>query len=408
MSIENKMRTIIYLTSFENLIYVQQLIDNYGLPDVILSCPCSKSVSILNKYVDHFGLHKSIVIKDKELRAKKTSIVSTLLESYTGMVIWLIVHTNMKFVDLHNYIIINGNEPYCSKDKTISIIRDELLYYGLYHSINSDNATVTIDLLDFFDIVQRMTLKLATTCMVVRRQDVSTLFVDSVTLVGHRNQCTNVIMYNSDSMFKYLARYSVYINLECRNDRRRNFEKEMKTIGIDPVTRFSAISWTPGCIGCTKSHCEVLENAIRRKFPLLWIFEDDFEWTKDYIYIDTLLASFIQSFKSNWDVLIVASVPYGLKTTPCSVEGIKKTTRSQTTTSYIVNGTYMIELLKNFRESEHLLLHNEHKSINTYAIDQNWHKLQEKDRWYLTYPGLGKQAPGESTIEGKYVNYSFI
>ena len=35
------------------------------------------------------------------------------------------------------------------------------------------------------------------------------------------------------------------------------------------------------------------------------------------------------------------------------------------------------------------------------AIDMNWHKLQEKDRWLMFNINLGYQEPGYSDIEKK-------
>ena len=45
------------------------------------------------------------------------------------------------------------------------------------------------------------------------------------------------------------------------------------------------------------------------------------------------------------------------------------------------------------------------KFTTSYALDQHWGKLQEKDKWYTFFPFLGKQNPLGSTIMGQVENF---
>jgi glycosyl transferase family 25 len=54
--------------------------------------------------------------------------------------------------------------------------------------------------------------------------------------------------------------------------------------------------------------------------------------------------------------------------------------------------------LSNFKEGLKLL-YSEYSQTTPYAIDQYWHKLQQKDNWYIIYPTLCLQRQGFSDIK---------
>lgn len=69
----------------------------------------------------------------------------------------------------------------------------------------------------------------------------------------------------------------IYINLARREDRRQNFENEMKKIGVTHYERFDAIDAGPGQgnHGCTASHKAVMDLIVKRGLKNAMVFEDD-------------------------------------------------------------------------------------------------------------------------------------
>ena len=56
------------------------------------------------------------------------------------------------------------------------------------------------------------------------------------------------------SSFEALIQNHFYINLDERNDRMVHCEEELKKIGLDRPSRFSAIKTKVGIVGCGLSH----------------------------------------------------------------------------------------------------------------------------------------------------------
>ena len=69
--------------------------------------------------------------------------------------------------------------------------------------------------------------------------------------------------------------YHCYINLEKRATRKKQCEKQLKSIGIHKPRRFNAIENENGFIGCAQSHIECLKIARDENWPYICIFEDD-------------------------------------------------------------------------------------------------------------------------------------
>lgn len=75
---------------------------------------------------------------------------------------------------------------------------------------------------------------------------------------------------------------SYFINLDERQDRLKDLDKEWYKIGFYPE-KFSAIKCENGAIGCYLSHLEILRRAQKSNSNVL-IFEDDVYFSGDYNY----------------------------------------------------------------------------------------------------------------------------
>ena len=181
----------------------------------------------------------------------------------------------------------------------------------------------------------------------------------------------------------------IYINLDHRTDRKEEVETELlKVFPTEKIERFSGIyEKTKGHIGCTKSHITVLEMAIANNWRNYLVVEDDMIW--DNFEKNSSILNDL--FYKNPDVIVFGgtSIIYDKKT--------YKLNRSCCTTSYLVFNHYYKTLLANFKEGLNLL-DSHYSHITPFAIDQYWHKLQQKDNWYVIYPTLCLQREGFSDI----------
>ena len=185
----------------------------------------------------------------------------------------------------------------------------------------------------------------------------------------------------------------LYINLEESVDRRINIENELlKVIPSDKIMRFNAIKHEYGHIGCTMSHIQCLEIAIKNNWNNVLILEDDAVF-EDYSKGLNLLKNLIVN---NFDVISLGSMYVKFD------ENTYRLTEGQTTTAYLVNNHYFLTLINNFKEGLELLENT--KIWKKYCVDQYWKLLQKKDNWYIVFPPLIIQAPGYSFIRKKYVD----
>jgi len=186
-----------------------------------------------------------------------------------------------------------------------------------------------------------------------------------------------------------------YINLNRRPDRREHIEKELLHSGLD-YERFEAIDESPGSLGCTKSHIEVLKLAKKNHLKNVLILEDDFTFlVSDY---KQKLKEFF-NMRLDYDVLMLA---YG------SLVGevgplVGKVMSAPTTAGYLVNEKYFDTLLQNYEEG--LVLLQNTMDHEKYSIDQHWKKLQTEGNWYYFSNRIGRQLPGYSDICNCEVNY---
>ena len=118
------------------------------------------------------------------------------------------------------------------------------------------------------------------------------------------------------------------------------------------------------------------------------------------IYFDTIEKT------TDWDVFILS----GHGESENYNQLIDKSLGIQTTGWYIVKQHYYDKLINVFSESVNNMerLNNEGKDIEyeTWAIDQNWKKLQRKDNWLKFKDNLGFQREDYSDIVKENVNYT--
>ena len=194
--------------------------------------------------------------------------------------------------------------------------------------------------------------------------------------------------------------HAFYINLESRPDRKLHVEDQLKIIGVQ-ATRFNAIKLSNGALGCSMSHLKCLEIARENNWEHVLIIEDDIKFLNPEVFMNQINKFF--SLHSDWDVVLIA----GNNLPPHEIidDSCVKISQCQTTTGYIVKKHYYNTLIDNIRNGITNLI-KEPKLHFLYAIDKNWFKLQQKDKWYLITPLTVTQREDYSDIEKRPTNYT--
>lgn len=192
---------------------------------------------------------------------------------------------------------------------------------------------------------------------------------------------------------------TLFINLEERTDRLIHVNNELNKIGVIGE-RVNALKMDDGAIGCSFSHIKCIEIAKEKKYPFVFICEDDIQFTDPQLFLKNF-ERFLHTTKE-WDVIIVSgnnAPPYK----KCE-EFCIRVFNCQTTTGYIVREQYYDKLLNNFKNGLSMLLRNTNKR-NEYAIDMYWKHLQKNDKWFMIIPPTVSQYINYSDVEKKVVNY---
>lgn len=197
-----------------------------------------------------------------------------------------------------------------------------------------------------------------------------------------------------------------YINLDEAVQRKEHFEQlKLKYPFLKDITRFKAIKFAHGGVGCGLSHIKTLkmlkEVAKKENLNYISVFEDDF-----FILNNDNFIKFIEAFKEiekddRWDVIVLT--PRG-NTMNENINKFKRIKNNQTTAGYIIK-THMIDIfINNFSEAVNGFLKT--KNYNSYSIDQYWKQLQHKFKFFYYCDIFAGQLPGYSYIEKKVVNYN--
>lgn len=207
---------------------------------------------------------------------------------------------------------------------------------------------------------------------------------------------------NNNNKANDIKKYTYYINLENRKDRKRDTLKELKSFGINNPTRFNAIKEDIGMIGCGKSHLEVLKIARKNNLPYVLIFEDDVKFLNPDVTNKTL--NNILKSEIDWDVILLGGnnyEPYTKVNEDCI-----KVNNCQCCTAYLVKQSYYDTLISNWEKGLSKLI--ETKNESKYSLDQYWKILQKQDTFLLLTPLNVIQRPSYSDISNSYVDYEKI
>ena len=199
----------------------------------------------------------------------------------------------------------------------------------------------------------------------------------------------------------------IYINLDNREDRRREITEEFNRLQIpqDKIIRFSAVRHeTEGAIGCSQSHIQVLKMAMENNWKNYMVLEDDFNFIPDTTFIDNVFDHFFTQFPGDsWDVLNLAR-GFHQDFANTDKKYIQKVYDVSTTSGFVVNHHFYNTLFHNFVKGFENLC-QEPKNHPMYCIDRYWNRLMALSNWYITNPSVGYQRTSHSSIGGYVVDY---
>lgn len=195
----------------------------------------------------------------------------------------------------------------------------------------------------------------------------------------------------------------VYINLDRRTDRRAAIESTLDSlhIPIESRTRFAAVAHTRGWIGCTQSHCAVIQLAKREGWPAVLVLEDDFSLLVEPAEFHAQVGRLLEI---PHDVALLAYYVDHEE----EIQGVtcaRRAFSAQAPSAYIVQAHFYDRLLENYRAAVGAALAGgpHWECIN----DQYWKQLQA-DRstcWIYSVPRLGRQAAGHSDLANCPMDY---
>jgi GR25 family glycosyltransferase involved in LPS biosynthesis len=200
------------------------------------------------------------------------------------------------------------------------------------------------------------------------------------------------------SSFEALIQNHFYINLDERNDRMVHCEEELKKIGLDRPSRFSAIKTKVGIVGCGLSHLRCIESAKKEGLPYITIFEDDIVISKPN-QLKNIVNRILQS-GVDWDVLCLGGNAF--KPHKEEHDDFVVVNRMYCGTGYIVKAHFYDTMIDNIRQGLAKLMETGDRQ---YSWDAWWINLQRQHRFLLINPLSVYQREDYSDIENKTVNY---
>ena len=203
---------------------------------------------------------------------------------------------------------------------------------------------------------------------------------------------------------KRVTKYTYYINLEHRKDRKEETIAELKKIGIDNPIRFNAIKDEKnGHVGCSKSHLAILKEARSKNYPYVMIVEDDIEFMNPG-ETNRKLNNIINS-DLKWDVILLSCGFHSHLNKKINKYTVKVDGCTQTT-GYIIKKEYYDTLINHWEEGVKKLI--ETGDGPEFACDQYWKILQKRDNFILINPVKVYQRKSYSDLIGGVVDYKSL
>lgn len=211
---------------------------------------------------------------------------------------------------------------------------------------------------------------------------------------------------NTPKSFVDIIDKFVYINLDKREDRKKEILHELELLAIpaEKIQRVAGV-YIPknGHKGCIQSHILALKLAQMNNWSNVAIFEDDAQMVAEPAKTIIAINDAITELPTNWDVLMMATANKKEAALP-DKKHINKLNAATTGTAYLVNAKYYAKLILLFEYCNSMMTPDKWGKNNNhepYALDQKWMELQEHDNWFCTKTDLFIQRNSKSTTNAK-------
>lgn len=203
------------------------------------------------------------------------------------------------------------------------------------------------------------------------------------------------LVIDFNSIFKNIF----YINLETRKDRNEAILKEFSKYKIsakrvDGISRQNTGSHkiNRGQLGCLLSHKKIIQEASKKHYDYILIFEDDVVFQNKSIL---RFHEYWVALPSDWDMFYLSGNNFmGLSKIN---ELIYRTNGTLSTCAYAIR-----------KKSYSKILSILNQKIYSMPIDSYYAELHRQINAYVCVPSIAYQKPDFSDIENRYVDYSFL
>ena len=216
----------------------------------------------------------------------------------------------------------------------------------------------------------------------------------------------------SSSWYNYVD-VIYYINLDHRQDRRKEFLEEMERMGVpsNKIIRVPAI-YKPqqGDWGCSLSHVNTIEIFQMSVHKNCIVFEDDFMFVRDISHINHVFYQMFEESNVPYDMCMLSYNIAPESIIPTTYPFLTKGLAAHTTSGYMIHQEFSDSLLHNFSEGATLIeksyeFGSSMEIQHHLCIDQYWNKLLKHSNWYLFTDRIGIQRKSYSDIEEEITDY---
>ena len=201
-----------------------------------------------------------------------------------------------------------------------------------------------------------------------------------------------------------------YMNLDHREDRRKEIEGELDKLGV-PESKRVRISgvYKPGfgILGCGLAHKKTIETFLASPHNTCLILEDDFQFTLDMDYVHYILNAIFEE-KIEFDCIMLAGCI--LRVEPTAYPFLQKVLDAHTASAYLITKEFAPVLLESYTDSTKLLedtyRETGEKTIS-YHNDIWWKRYQPYFNWFIVNPRMGEQRFSYSDNLERDLKYGF-
>lgn len=217
----------------------------------------------------------------------------------------------------------------------------------------------------------------------------------------YRSRKAHVVAPSSQNEPFGVARATVvYINLDHRKDRQKEFAGELSRLKIQNAVRISGVPTQHGGTGNALSHVIALSTLEGKKSELLMVCEDDAEFLVSRDELDAIVEEFART--PYLDVLCLGNASLE-RPIPVS-ERLAVANHIQTTSCYVVRESSAGPLAISAATATRRLLQG--APFSRAAVDRVWKREQQKLLFCVPRLPVVRQRPSFSDIEARQVAYN--